>query len=240
MLTAVVPLLVVLAAPSPAPAPVAPAPSPLREIGRVEAISVCSAIVVHANSAIGAALDNDHDLALVINRLRTTDLDDENPIKRRNGMNDLSTLAGRIRMAALGAAAEIKRLRVIASQTTDPTRKAELTAFADALSGAIARQRKAGVDLDAMLTIIDGRRAVEDVDTPQMIGDRDAVAADPGRSAISSADSGTLRNPAAPVTPSRVNDVLRGVADDLAARTQQILSDEGVAADHSVGATTGC
>jgi len=241
MLILLVPLLAALAAPSPVSSPSAPPapPSPLKEIGHVEALSVCSAIVVHANSAISVALDNDRDLAIVINRLRTTDLDDDNQIKRRNGMNDLSTLAGRIRMAAASGNGEVKRLRAMAAQTTEPTRKAQLKAFADALGGAIARQRKAATDLDKMLTIIDGRRAVEEVNTPDLTGQRTSIA-DPARPSAMAIDAGVMRNPAAPTTPSRVNDILRGVAEDFESRTSDILSDEGIAADHALGATTGC
>jgi hypothetical protein len=213
--------------------------SPLKEIGHVESVSVCSAIVVHANSAIGVALDNDADLALTINRLRTTDLDDDNEIKRRNGMNDLATLAGRIRVAAAAGSGEIKRLRAMAAETAEPTRKAELKAFADALGGAIARQRAAGVDLDRMLAIIDGRRAVEEINSPEMAGERASIAGleQPG---TLTANAGIMRNPVAPVTPSRVNGVLHDVADDFASRTAAILGDESVAAEHSLGATTGC
>jgi hypothetical protein len=240
MLTVLVPLVVALAVPNPAPAATASAlPSPLKQIGHVEALSVCSAIVVHANSAIGAALDNDRDLALTINRLRTTDLDTDNAIARRNGMNDLSTLAGRIRTAAAAGWAEIKRLRAMVAQTANPPRKAELKAFADALGGAIARQRKAGTDLDRMLVIIDGRRAVEEINTPELVAERASIAGTEDRGTIER-DAGTLRNPVASTTPLHANDMLRGAADDFAARAQDILGDEGVAADHSLGATTGC
>ena len=240
MLTVLVPLLAVLAAPNPAPASGAPAPpSPLKEIGRVQSLSVCSAIVVHANSAIVAALDNDRDLALTINRLNTTDLDTDNTVVRRNGMNDLATLAGRIRVAAAGGTAEIKRLRAIDAHTADPVRKAELKAFADALSGAIVRQRKAATDLDAMLAIIDGRRAVEEVNAPELTAQRVAVA---GPERIDSLDreAAVMRNPAAPPGPLRANELLRSAADDFRSRSADIRSDEGVAADHSLGATTGC
>jgi hypothetical protein len=240
MLTVLVPLLVALATPSPVAPSSAPPPSQLKEIGHVESVSVCSAIVVHANSAIGVALDNDRDLAIVVNRLRTTDLDDQNEIKRRNGMNDLATLAGRVRMASAAGNAEIKRLRAMAAQTTEPSRKAELKAFADALGGAIARQRKIAVDLDKMLTIIDGRRAVEEIDTPEAAGQRAALAGTGGPTALAAADTGLMRSPVAPVAPSRVDDLLRSAADDFSARNGDILSDEGTAADHSLGATTGC
>lgn len=240
MLTLLVSLLAVLAAPNPAQASAEPAPpSPLKEIGRVQSLSVCSAIVVHANSAIAAALDNDHDLALTINHLRTTDLDVDNPIARRNGMSDLATLAGRIRLAAAAGNAEIKRLRAMEARTADPTRKTELKAFNDALSGAIARQHKAGTDLDAMLSIIDGRRAVEEVNTPELVAQRSSIAG-PEQLGLAQRDAGVMRNPVAPTSPSRVNDMLRSAADDFTARSQAILGDEGVAADHSLGATTGC
>jgi hypothetical protein len=240
MFTALVPLLAALAAPNPAPASPAPAPpSPLKEIGRVQSLSVCSAIVVHANSAIGAALDNDRDLALTINRLTTTDLDTENPISRRNGMNDLGTLAGRIRVTAAGGTAEIKRLRAIDARTEDPTRKAELKAFVDALSGAIVRQRQAATDLDAMLSIIDGRRAVEEVNTPELTAQRASIAG-PERADSIDREAGIMRNPVAPPGPVHANDMLHAAADDFRGRSAAILGDEGVAADHSLGATTGC
>jgi hypothetical protein len=247
MLIVLMPLLAALAAPSPVPSPSAPPapPSPLKEIGHVESLSICSAIVVHANGAINAALDDDADLALTINRLRTTDLDDDNDIKRRNGMNDLWTLAGRIRMSAMAGTAEIKRLRAMAAQTTEPGRKAELKAFADALGGALARQRKAGQDLDHMLAIIDGRRAVEQVNTQDLVDQRAAIAG-PANGALATGNPGqpndpaVMRNIAAPAGPVHANDILRSVADDFQSRSQDILGDEGVAADHSVGATTGC
>jgi hypothetical protein len=212
MLTVLVPLLAVLAAPNTAPAAAAPAPpSPLKEIGHVQALSVCSAIVVHANSAIGAALDNDHDLALTINRLRTTDLDVDNAIARRNGMEDLATLASRIRLSAAAGTAEIKRLRAMAAQTADPTRKTELKAFADALGGAIVRQRKVGTDLARLLAIIDGRRAVEEINTPDLLAQRAAIA-EPERADTFDRQAAVLRNPAAPTTPSSVDDMFRGSA----------------------------
>lgn len=240
MLILLVPLLAILAAPAPAPSPSdAAAPSPLKEIGRVQSLSVCSAIVVHANSAIGAALDNDQDLAITINRLRTTDLDDDNPIKRRNNMNDLQTLAGRMRTTARAGTAEIKRLRAMAAQTTVPARKADLTAFADALGGAIARQRKAAVDLDQALAIIDGRRAVEEINTPELVGERASISGTNQPSAMTP-NIGVMRNPVAPTAPTSVNGVLRTMADDYQMRAQAIFGDEGVAADHSLGATTGC
>lgn len=251
MLILLVPILAALAVPLAEPSAAAPpAPSPLKEIGRVQSLSICPALVVHANSAIGSALDNDQQLALAVNRLRTTDLDSTNEITRRNGMNDLSTLAGRLRTAAATGTGEIKRLRALATETNDPTRKAELKAFADALGGALARQRKAGTDLDKMLVIIDGRRSVEEINTQALVNERASIADAPinggrpesslgGRGPVA-LTSGVMRSAVAGPSPQPVNGILRDVADDFIARTQSILSDEGVAADHALGATTGC
>ncbi len=142
-------------------------------------------------------------------------------------------------MASASGVAEIKRLRAMDAQTTDLTRKAELKAFTDALGGAIVRQRKAATDLDQMLAIIDGRRAVEEVNTQEFAAQR-AASAEPAGLGVLATDAGVLRNPAAPVTPSHVNGFLRSAADDFQSRAQTILGDEGVAADHALGATTGC
>lgn len=225
MITMLVPLMLALAVETPSPAPSAAAPpTRLQEIGRVQALSVCTTIVVHANSAISEALSNDTDIAITINRLQTTDLDGANEIQRHRAMADLSMLATRIREASSAGDAEVKRLRALAAAAPDVTRKAELKAFADALGGALYRQKRAAVDLHKMLAIIDGRQAVAGVRTSR----------DPRGMRPSSAfgDDGFARE--------SYNDSLRQVAADFQDRTKLILDDEGVAADHSLGATTGC
>ena len=62
--------------------------------------------------------------------------------------------------------------------------------------------------------------------------------AGPDRPALLDREAGVMHEPMG--TPGQVNDLLRQVADDFQARTPAILSDEGIAADHSLGATTGC
>lgn len=232
-----VPLVALLAVdPTPAPAASA-APTQLKEIGRIQAVSACSAIVVHANGAINDALANDADLGITINRLRTTDLDGDNEIKRRNQENDLFALAARIRTSSSSGNAEVKRLREYAAAATDPQRKAELKAFADALGGALYRQKKAAVDLDKMLTIIDGRRE-RDVAIGLM---NQNSPTQPGSAFIGHVNDTALARPVSASSPSPGDNLtLRQVADDFTSRTALILGDEGIAADHSVGATTGC
>ncbi|MFN2461071.1 MAG: hypothetical protein ABR591_10345 [Candidatus Velthaea sp.] len=242
MLT-LLPLVIALAGdPSPAPQPSsAPPPTPLKEIGRTRALPVCTTIVVHANGAITNALNNDQDLAIVINHLRTTDLDGANVMQHRERINDLVALAKKIRESSSAGDAEVKRLRDLAVASKDPQRKADLKAFADALGGALLRQKRAAVDLDKAITIMEGRRATAVLRSPE---DSQPQALTPRGMSPQRPDNPLDQSNYGPNGASRnvasQNAVLKTVANDLEARATPILIDEGVAADHSLGATTGC
>lgn len=235
MLPLLVTIMAMLAAPSPAPEASASPAAALTEIGHVEAHPACANIVVRANAAIADALANDSDLALTINRLRTSDLDSDNDLRRRNDFKDLQTLAGRIRMSAFGGTRDVKALRSIDAQTTDPVRKAELKAFSDALGGAIARQRIAATNLDKLLTIIDGERASAEARATMAVDQSTMNATDRSPNARPSMLQATL-----PTAPPRVDPLLRALADEFEQDTLAIRSDESDAAGHSDGATADC
>lgn len=227
----ILPLVVALATvPPPAPAPAASArPTPLQEIGRVRALPACTPIVVHANGAITQALDNDRGLAILSNNLRAVDYDKLNVVQRRNAINALEKQASEIRINAGNADGEIKRLREYAAASPDPQRKAELKAFTDALGGALLRQKRAANELMRDITIVQGR-----VDAAEARGIlvRDTLTPENGMSVLPRA--------AMPAPPSSWNDTMRAMASDLDERTGAIVADEGVAADHSIAATSGC
>jgi len=253
MITMLLPLVLALVA-DPTPAPNAPPPTRLQEIGRTRSLPVCSNIVVHANSAITDALNNDQDLAVAINHLRTTDLDNATSLQHRARMADLMAFATKMRTSASSGDAEVKRLRDLAAASPDPERKAELKSFADALGGALFRQKRAADDLDKALVIIDGRRAatkgITDDGQPPPTAAQIARAgmATPEPSMQNTSDSLSNMKPVMRSDPlfttdrtvTSQNAQLLRVADDLSARTNLILIDEGNAADHSLGATTGC
>lgn len=225
----ILPLVVALAT-VPAPAPTASArPTPLQEIGRVRALPACTPIVVHANGAITQALDNDRGLAILSNNLRAVDYDKLNVIQRRNAINALEKQASEIRINAGNADGEIKRLREYAAASPDPQRKAELKAFTDALGGALLRQKRAANELMRDITIVQGR-----VDAAEARGIlvRDTLTPENGMSVLPRA--------AMPPPPSSWNDTMHAMASALDERTEAIVADEGVAADHSIAATSGC
>lgn len=229
------PIVLALASidPSPAPSPSA-RHTPLTEIGRVRALPICTPIVVHANSAITTTLDNDRQLAIMTTNMRGVDFDRLNEMQRRNSIEALMKQASAIRVQSGNADGEIKKLREYAAASPDPTRKAELKAFADAIGGAIYRQKKAAVEFMRDVTIIQGREEASEV--------RNIKARDNGmvQTAAEQSFSNSPARAVIPAPPARYNDTMREIATALDADSQSILTDEGTAADHSIAATAGC
>ena len=148
--------------PVPAPSPSAtPAAEnqPLKEIGRVTTSAMCTGIVMRANSAIGATLRNDQTLTVAIAALRHADLDAHNEIDKERSMREIDKLGADLRNSSGNADSQIKKLREMSKEATDPVRKAELKAFADALGAALFQQKQIGQNLQSMLVIMDGRDA---------------------------------------------------------------------------------
>ncbi|MBV8074003.1 MAG: hypothetical protein JO140_01150 [Candidatus Eremiobacteraeota bacterium] len=217
------------ASPAPSAAPAGSAAAgkeQLKEIGRVTSNAMCTAIVMRANSAIGATLRNDQTVGIAIQTLRHVDLDTHNSIDKRKAMSDIGKLSDELRSSAGSAEEQIKKLREMSEQATDPTRKADLKEFADALGGALNRQKRIGADLARMLVIIEGRDA-------RVEAHRDIAYSNPGG-----------------LTPWRVwdaefdtmhyNSMARAAAKEVEDRTLSIAADESKAADHIVGAVNGC
>jgi hypothetical protein len=236
----VLPFVLVLAGvPAATPSPSAP-PTKLQEIGRVRT-SICTAIVVHANGAITQALDNDRTLAILTTNLRTLDFDKQNPLQRRNAIDALMKQTQAIRENFRGADYEIKQLRQYALNSPDPQRKVELKTFADALGGALQRQKRAAEEFDRDITILRGR---EDAREAHEIERRDMRLATAGMIPSAFLDNmDALRAPAQGPRPPREgewNQTMQQIAGAVDERLPAIATDEGKAADHSIAATTGC
>ena len=227
------PIVVALAATEPVPAAsTAPttssAPTPLKEIGRVRALPACVPIVAHANGAISQALDNDRTLAIMTNNLHATDFDKLNMLQRRNAIEALMKQAEAMRVASSAGDVEVKKLREYAVNSPDPQRKAELKAFADALGGAIQRQMRAVEEFDKAVVVMEGREAALEAR---------GLSTQRGDAVLHSYQPPSYATDAdAP----KWNGAMQDIAADLDSRELSVLKDEGVAADHSIAATTGC
>ena len=142
--------------------------------------------------------------------------------------------ASAIRVQSGNADGEIKKLREYAAASQDPNRKAELKAFADAIGGAIYRQKKAAVEFMRDVTIIQGREDTAEVH---------AIKAHDNGMVLNSNEQSISSSPARaviPAPPLHYNDTMREIAAALDTDSQSIMTDEGTAADHSIGATSGC
>ena len=213
------------ASPAPLPAP-SPAATTLPEIGRVRTSAACQAIIAQASVAITSAVRNDRrivSLATVMDRVNVnaTVGKDKTP-----AVDVLAQWAASIESDTGEAQAAIDRLRALAAASTDDTRKRELKAFADALSGAVARQKYAAHEVQRGLFLIGARsdvaaaREIEDADP--FGGKVSATATEPGRRSPSDAPK------------------LRDMAATLVERMRMIKEDEHEGVRHEVGATNGC
>lgn len=235
-------VVVLTTAQASAPAPSASeAPGQLHEIGRVRVSSACANIVVRANSAISGALRNDMTLQTTIKKLRAINLD-ENAINKRNGLQELSKLAGDMRTEAARADGEIKRLRELAAASPDETRKEELKSFADALGGAIYKQKKAAMDVQGFIEYLGYEDMRDNPELHQMNKVTLTTGTGTGRpgtpdSYVSGgydlgfkADHGNLT----------YTEMAKLAAKDFETRREAIATDEATAAVHSAGAVNGC
>jgi len=242
------------AAPPPVPATAA-APA-LKVIASVRSTPRCAEIVTHANSAIGGALNNDVQLQQMITRLRAVNLDDGNPIHRRNGLDALGEFAKSLTLQSRSADDEVKRLRALAARSADPQEQKELKAFADALGGALWRQQKiardlngylAAVDFQDMATLTEGQqqasRAIFGVPDPYLRSITDArppTGADRNRGTID--PSTGMRPPPLGHDPNATTATQEATAaaKDFESRLPGITLDENGAAQHVAAALARC
>jgi len=210
----------------------APPPTPLTEIGRVRALPACVPIVAHANGAISQALDNDRTLAIMSTNAHNIDFDKLNSLQRRNAVEVMLRQAEAIRVASSSGDVEVKKLREYAASASDPERKAELKAFADALGGALYRQKKAAVEFMRDVTIMRGREdAAEAHDLMRQNNPVPPNLAAQGMAATP---------PILPGVPDSYNKQFKAIGDTLDTLATGVQADEGLAADHSIAATSGC
>lgn len=148
-------LLVALAAaagsPSPSPTPSATPTPILSEIAHVRTSPLCTDFSTHANSLIGSATRNDISLSQLVSALRQSDGWDENELRRHQRILALTDYADQITAEYKRAETEAGRLRDLAKRATDKDEQAAIVASADALAGAVWRQRKIARDLDGFI-----------------------------------------------------------------------------------------
>ena len=133
--------LLAATAPSPSPAP-SPTEAPLREIGRVHVTTpLCKTLATHAVVAANLALEDDRKITFTLGTLRGVDLD-KNIIAKNRGTDQVRRQYAALRAGAVQGEAEMKKFREALKEMTNDEQRAALGKFADALDGALHRQKK--------------------------------------------------------------------------------------------------
>lgn len=239
----------------PAPPAASPAPQPsatpaLKTIATVRASARCAAIITHANSAIATTLDNDQIIGTTITQLRMSNLDDGNPIHRRNRLQALGDLAKSLMMQARSGDDEVKRLRKVAAETKDPQEAKSLKDFADSLGGALWSQQKVARDLNGFLAYQDFREMSQFDEAQQqsnqaVYGVKDPLAEQPTgdvRPAVVPQTEGLAAPAAIGHDPNDLTSTeqARLAASDFEKRIPVIMRDENLAAGKVDNAIQGC
>jgi hypothetical protein len=196
-------------------------------------------LVVHANSAIDAALHDDVLVGRVVARLRDIDLEN-NALSKRNGLAELNHLAAELSDESLRGESEVKRLRETAERKGGPGLNPDLRTFSDALGGALGRQHRIGIDLNNFLTYLD-YRDMREISRPTDSPQRRGGGTDPFAPSGFPNASAPTQQPGTPYsiagTPNRM---AIAAAIDFGARSAEVQADEAKAADHSEAAVSGC
>lgn len=149
-------MIATLASPQPSPAP-SVSPRPLKEIIRVHSTSLCDEFDSHVNAAIGSATRNDVSISGLIGNLSLPRIGDDlndNGLRRHRAIDTLAGYADALTADYKSGEAEVRHLRDLANRATDPQQKIEIKASADALGGALWRQKKIARDLDGFIAYL--------------------------------------------------------------------------------------
>jgi hypothetical protein len=224
------------AAPAPAP-PAAVAPlsdsafDHLKEIGRVKALTpFCSKAIQHADTAIDGTLANDVRIQFTISNLKSVDLD-SSLVKKANGTADLLKQFRALQEGAKMAQREVNALRADAETATDPQEKADMKTFADALGGAIERQRKMADQIGRYITYLDSHATVDDQDKARWLFDI--------QYAQTSFGNPFHGDPREWVPPS-LSDAAKSAAEELTDEIPDVARDESTAAQRAEPAFKSC
>ncbi|HXN77486.1 MAG TPA: hypothetical protein VN965_01785 [Candidatus Dormibacteraeota bacterium] len=153
----IVAILAVLATtPSPSPSPTA-SEAPLREIGRVHVTTpLCKTLATHAVVAADLALEDDRKIVFTVGTLRSVDFD-KSIITKTRGTRELVRQFVALRAGAVQGEAEMKKFREALKEVTNDEQRAALEKFANALDGALYRQKKLAEDLGRYIAWLDAQ-----------------------------------------------------------------------------------
>lgn len=226
-------LAIVTIAPAAAP-PTAPAASPapdapaLKEIGRVRVTGpLCKALVTSAVRSIEIETENDRKLSAIEATLATVDVDTSDLAKFR-GTHDMTKAYVDLRASAVAGSALVKQFRSDAKTVPTDEQRASLASLADALDGALHRQRVLADDVGRFIAYLDAHEPITKDAHDSLVFD--AIIADSDlRSPKTLFDRRSSFGPTANV-PDPLSTTAKEASRELIERAKPIAGDEDAAA----------
>lgn len=193
----------------------------------------CRKMVDEAVTAVTVTLDNDARISGFTQALRTLDLDSNELFKHR-GTIELTKRYADLRASAVQGEALLKQFKADAKAATDPEQRAGLKKFADALAGALYRQKLLAQKLGGYIAFLDSSQPLSDDDRAEMELNHDI-----------NYSNTAYRNTnnvfyALPDVPEQLSHSAKRAADEVDIMVQPINSDEDDAAKHIDTAFKGC
>ena len=135
--------------------------SELKEIGRIRVTSaLCKALVADAVHAVDIETQNDVRLLDAESTLQTIDLDGNQILKHR-GVREITKRFVTLRAAAVEGNALMRDFRDRAKTATSDQQRADLLTFAEALDGALHRQKILADDLGRFVAYLDAHDPID-------------------------------------------------------------------------------
>jgi hypothetical protein len=226
---AAIALLAATSSPSPAPNPTE---APLREIGRVRATTpLCKTLATHAVVAANLALEDDRKITFTLGTLRGVDLD-KSIITKTRGTDQIRRQYAALRAGAVQGEGEMKKFREAIKEVTNDERRAALEKFADALDGALNRQKKLAEDLGRYIAWLDAQEPLSDQERSD--AEKNAL--------MNQSNLNVPHNPFGDIhnVPETLSHSAKRAAEELDTRATLIYRDEDTAADRIDTAFKGC
>ncbi len=211
---------------------------PLRLIGHVRVTTpLCKVLLSDALQAVNLETDNDRRIADAVATLRGTDLD-SSVVAKAHGSQELSRQYVALRTAAVNGNTLMRQFRDAAQKAPTAAQKADLLAFAQALDGALYRQKVLAGDLGGFVAYVDAHEPMtkdehDDADFDAIAAENDARLS--ARTPFDPRDFG----PTAAV-PEPLSTVSKTAGDQLEHRALAIQTDESDAAAKIDPAFAGC
>jgi hypothetical protein len=215
-------------------------PAPLKEIGHVRATTpFCQGLLPDAVDAVEIETANDEKLDAVYGAMRTADFDSSRLAKFKS-THAMTERYVALRAAAIAGIDEVKRLRANAQAATGDDQRKALTDFADALGGALNRQKVLADDLGRFIAYLDSHESLSKEDRDALVFQ---AMIDQSNSLNYQTRQVSMQNYAmSPLdkVPPLLSTVAKDGADDLQQRARPIAMDEKKASDLIDPAFAGC